>query len=305
MNIIEALPIFEKEKSISNLSQINPLQTINIDAFWKQNIKGKEITIAILDSGCSSNHPDIKNRIIGGANFTEEDNGNFDVFEDYNGHGTHVAGIVSSNNLNKITSVAPEANLFIGKVLDKHGRGSIGNLINAIYYSINWRGKNGEKVRIMCLSLGTQENNVELHKAIQFANMVGIPVVAASGNDGVGNVEDIRVLYPGAYNEVIQVGAIDEHFNIASFSNVNDYIDLLAPGVNINSTYINNDYKTMSGTSMAAPFVAGALALIMQKIEREIGRELSESEIYAQLIKRTKKLKHSFKIEGNGLLFLK
>lgn len=301
---IKAIPVFEGTYPLSTLNNIDHLNTINVKTYWDQGIKGKGITIAILDSGCDTLHNNLSSRIIDGANFTEEDNGSFKKFDDYNGHGTHVAGIACSNNSDgQITGVAPEANLMIVKVLNKNGSGSIKNLINGIYYTVNWRGKNNERVRVMCLSLGTAEDNKQLYDAIKFAINKGVVVVAASGNQGTGNVGDVNLGYPGAYNEVIQVGAIDIDQKIAEFSNLNNQMDILAPGVNINSTYLDNSYKLMSGTSMAAPFVVGAVSLIIQDIEIKLQRTISETEIYAQLIKHTKNLGYPFNIEGNGLIY--
>src|SRR5699024_350349 len=130
MSIIKAFPIFE-EKELTSLDSYDPLKAIRIQKVWKKGLKGKGITIAVLDTGIDISHPEYNGRIVGGANFTDEDDANFSNFKDYNGHGTHVAGIISTNNLKETTSVAPEANLFIGKILDKDGTGTVENLINA------------------------------------------------------------------------------------------------------------------------------------------------------------------------------
>ncbi|WP_169911304.1 S8 family peptidase [Evansella clarkii] len=302
---VKAIPVFEGTYPVNSLNTKNPLNTINVETYWDLGIKGKGITIAILDSGVDTNHTNLSTRIIDGANFTEEDEGDFKKFEDYNGHGTHVAGIASSNNTDgQATGVAPEAKLMIVKVLDKNGSGNIKDLINGIYFTVNWRGEQNERVRVICLSLGTEEDNEELYEAIKFAISQGVVVVAASGNQGTGNVDDVNLGYPGAYNEVIQVGAIDMNKEIAEFSNLNNQMDILAPGVNINSTYLDSSYKSMSGTSMAAPFVVGALSLIIQDVEIKLQRTISGTEIYGQLIKNTKRLGYPFNVEGNGLIYL-
>lgn len=303
---MKAIPVFENDQSLISLNIVNSLNIINVESYWKVGRKGRGVTIAILDSGCDASHSNLSSRIINGANFTEDDGGDFKKFQDYNGHGTHVAGIASSSNMDgQITGVAPEANLMIVKVLNKNGTGSIKSLINAIYYTVNWRGDNNERVRAMCLSLGTLEDNKGLYEAIKFADSQGVVVVSASGNQGTGNIDEVNLGYPGAYNEVIQVGAVDSNKKIADFSNLNNQMDILAPGVNINSTYLGNSYRLMSGTSMAAPFVVGALGLIIENIEGQLQRTLSASEIYGQLIKNTKRLGYSFNIEGNGMIYLR
>ena len=117
-------------------------------------------------------------------------------------------------------------------------------------------------------------------------------------------VDTDEFAYPGAYGEVIQVGAVDFDRRIAPFSNTNNEIDLVAPGINIYSTYLEGKYASLSGTSMATPHVSGALALIRNISEREFDRELTEAELYAQLVRRTIPLGYPKTAEGNGLLAL-
>lgn len=99
------------------------INMIGAPKIWEKS-KGKGITVAILDTGCDITHPDLSERIIGGWNFTDDDNGNPDLYTDYNGHGTHVAGtIAAAQNNNGVIGVAPEASLLILKVLNKNGSG--------------------------------------------------------------------------------------------------------------------------------------------------------------------------------------
>ncbi len=274
------------------------IEMIQAPKVWEKT-KGKGITIAILDTGCDLTHPDLKERIIGGRNFTNDDKGRKEVFRDYNGHGTHVAGTMAATiNQKGVVGVAPEANLLIVKVLDKNGSGQYEWIINGIYYAIE------QKVDIISMSLGGPEDVPELHEAIQKAVEHNILVVCAAGNDGDGQDATNEFGYPGSYNEVISVGAITLNRDISDFSNSNNEVDLVAPGENIISTYLNGKYATFSGTSMATPHVSGALALIKALSNQSFERVLTVPELYAQLIKRTVPLGNSPKLEGNGMVYL-
>jgi len=265
---------------------------------WEKT-KGKGVTIAILDTGCDMTHPDLKERVIGGRNFTRDDKGIKEVYRDYNGHGTHVAGTMAATvNQKGVVGVAPEANLLIVKVLDRNGSGQYEWIINGIYYAIE------QKVDIISMSLGGPEDVPELHEAIQKAVENNILVVCAAGNEGDGQDSTDEFGYPGSYNEVISVGAINLERQISDFTNSNNEVDLVAPGENILSTYLKGKYAKLSGTSMATPHVSGALALLKALTFESFERELTETELYAQLIKRTVPLGNSPKIEGNGMVYL-
>lgn len=272
---------------------------INAPFMWSNKITGKNVKIAVIDSGCDLNHKDLTDRIIGGRNFTLEDGGNIDKFQDYNGHGTHVCGtIAASEDGHGIIGVAPDAKLIILKVLDKNGEGSINSIINAIYYAISL------KVDIISMSLGTTRDILVLHQAIIDAVNNNILVVCAAGNEGDNNATTNEFSYPGAYNEVISVGAVDFQKSAARFTNTNKEVDVVAPGVNIVSTYLNGQYAKLSGTSMATPHVSGALALLIEWSRKEFGRELTEVELYGQLIKNTNTLPMLRTLQGNGFLFI-
>ncbi|WP_420800482.1 S8 family peptidase [Paenibacillus piscarius] len=279
------------------------LDMIFASQFWNRNIEGSKVVIAVMDTGIDINHEELKDNIIGGRNFTSDYQYNPNNYLDGNGHGTHVAGIIAAQNKKKYIGVAPKSSLLILKTLNNNGSGSVTNLIQAIYYAINWRGENGEKVNIISMSLGTKNNIKLLHDAIKYAVKNDISIVVASGNDRNGK-EVLNYRYPGAYNEVIQVGSVNLTKKLSSFSNSNEQLDIISPGESIYSTFIQNGYKSLSGTSMAAPFVAGALALLIEEARILFKRELTEAELYAQLIKSTSLLFGNPTIEGNGLLNL-
>ncbi|WHY01705.1 S8 family peptidase [Neobacillus sp. DY30] len=274
------------------------IELIEAPKIWERS-KGKGITVAILDTGCDVTHPDLSGRIISGRNFTTDDNGNPDEYNDYNGHGTHVAGTIAAvQNGKGVIGVAPEANLLILKVLDKNGSGQYDWIINGINYAVE------QKVDIISMSLGGSQDVPELHEAIKNAIANQILVVCAAGNEGDGKDFSDEFSYPASYNEVISVGAINLYRSSSEFSNSNNEVDLVAPGEEILSTYLNGSYATLSGTSMATPHVSGALALIKDIANKNFERNLTEPELYAQLIKRTVPLGNSAKLEGNGLLYL-
>ncbi|RED51875.1 S8 family peptidase [Cohnella lupini] len=274
------------------------VEMIQAPKIWDRT-KGKGITVAILDTGCDITHPDLQERIIGGRNFTNDDGAKIDEFKDYNGHGTHVAGtIAATQNNNGVVGVAPEVNLLIIKVLDKNGSGQYEWIINGIHYAIE------QKADIISMSLGGPTDLPELHEAIQKAVSRNIVVVCAAGNQGDGFDYTDEFDYPGCYNEVISVGAIDLERRSSRFTNSNNEVDLVGPGEKILSTYLNGKYATLSGTSMATPHVAGAMALVKVLANASFERNLTERELYAQLIKRTVPLGNSPKLEGNGLIYL-
>ncbi len=298
---------YRVEEIAEQASQIpEGVRMIQAPEVWDDAERGKGNIVAILDTGCQRDHPDLQDRIIGGRNFTSDFNGDADNFDDNNGHGTHVAGTVAASfRTDKgIAGVAPEAHLLILKVLTGEGSGEYQGIIDAIHFAIEWKGPKEETVSVISMSLGGPEDVEELYAAIRRAVRAGIPVVCAAGNEGDDIHDTDEFAYPGAYGEVIQVGAVDFDRRIANFSNTNDEIDLVAPGVDIYSTFPGGKYASLSGTSMATPHVSGALVLIKNIAEKEFARELTEAELYAQLVRRTMPLGYPKTAEGNGLLAL-
>ena len=159
------------------------IQEIKAPELWSSGFKGKGITIAVLDTGCDTEHPDLKDQIIGGKNFTDDDNGDAENVKDYNGHGTHVAGTIAATNQNGgILGVAPEAKLLIVKVLGgENGSGKYEWIIDGINYAAE------QKVDIISMSLGGPSNEPALQEAIQNAVESGVLVVCAAGNEGDGD----------------------------------------------------------------------------------------------------------------------
>ena len=188
--------------------------------------------IAIIDSGCF-NHKLLREKLIYGKNFTSE--GNSQNINDNLGHGTHVAGIIHD--------IIPEAQLLIIKVLDRYGYGTIDNITHGIYYALD-KGAN-----IINISIGYEDPDDELKAAIEEAESENVPVICAAGNHNT-------IEYPAQYG--ISVGSIDNKGNVSEFSTNN--ATLYALGEDIESTYLNDSYEILTGTSMATAKMTGYIA---------------------------------------------
>lgn len=221
---------------------------IGADKVWNQST-GSGVKIAIVDTGVQRDHPDLKNNIIQGYDFVNDDN---DPTDD-NGHGTHVAGIASAV-LNQTGTVGASYNAQIMpiKVLNNQGYGYLSGVAKGIYFAAD----NG--ARIINMSLGSSTDSITLRNAVTYAANKGILLVAAAGNNSGG-----PCLYPAAYSSVICVVATDSKNQLASFSNMGG--ELAAPGVSNYSTFVGSSYRYLSGTSMASPHVAGAGAILISK----------------------------------------
>lgn len=180
---------------------------------------------------------------------------------------THSAGIIAAaNNEVGIVGVAPKANIIPIKSLDKDGNGDLKTVSEGIYAAIEMGAD------IISMSLGSPVPLPQVHRAIKEAASKGIPVFVAAGN--AGRTKDI--FYPAAYQETIGIGAIDENFNRAKFSNTGRNLDFMAPGVNILSTVPDNWYALMSGTSQATPWVVGIAALFLSYCKKNNNNECNE-----------------------------
>jgi major intracellular serine protease len=265
---------------------------------WNTGETGNGIVIAVLDTGIDTKHPDLKDNILDGRNFTNEGWSRNNI-EDGNGHGTHVAGTICANG--KIKGVAPDSKIIVGKVLNRFGSGDYRGIIEGVKWATNWKGKNGERCRIINMSLGGSHNDPHLEKAILDACAKGIMVVCASGNEGDGNDETFEFGYPALINETITVGACDKNRKMARFTNNHYQVDVTGAGVDILSTYPSGKYAVLSGTSMATPHVSGILALLIKLGEKKFKRGLTESEIYGLMTQCCCGLGNKASQEGHGL----
>jgi serine protease AprX len=232
---------------------------------------GEGVIIGIVDSGIDPNHPDLDHINITG--WMDNVNGRQDPYDD-NGHGTHIAGIIAAKG--EIDGVAPEVKMIIVKAISASGSGSDSDVAEGIDYAVEMGAD------VICLSLGGRARFLNLGDDTAFAcqNAInqGVFVVAAAGNDGED--DDGDVASPATVDGVIAVGAIDENKQIASFSSQGDndglpYFpfddrqdpdkkpEVVAPGVEIVSTWLNDNYATASGTSQSTAFVAGCMVLLL------------------------------------------
>lgn len=215
--------------------------------------RGQGVTIEVVDSGVDLDHPEFSGRLLEGFDFVDMDRTPEDDF----GHGTHVAGILAgADDGAGVWGIAPEAWILPVRVLDNNGSGNNAN----VAAGIRWAADQG--VDVINLSLGGGFNQ-EVYDAIRYAHGKGAVLVMAAGNDGAA-----QPAYPGRFASSygIAVGAVNSAGTMASWSNRAGSTPLTyvsAPGVEINSAFKDNSYKVWSGTSMAAPQVAGLAALLL------------------------------------------
>ncbi|AUD02837.1 S8 family serine peptidase [Spirosoma pollinicola] len=209
-------------------------------------------TAWIIDTGIQLNHPDLNVDTERSRSFVSGQTS----ADDQNGHGTHVAGIIGAkNNSIGVTGVASGATLVSLRVLDEDGEGRLSGIIQAV----NYVGQNGKAGDVVNLSLGGEGTSATLDRAITQAANAGIFFAIASGNEGKNsdNYSPARVNHANVFT----VSAMNSANQFASFSNFGSSVDVCAYGVRITSTYIGGKYATLSGTSMAAPHVAGLLLI--------------------------------------------
>ncbi len=267
-----------KDRQVSAKAQTLPTGVNRVDGDLSSTVSGNgsgsvNVDVAVIDTGIDVGHPDLN--VVGGKNCSSGDS-----YDDGSGHGTHVAGIIAAkDNSDGVVGVAPGARLWAVRVLNSMGAGTEANIL----CGIDWVTANASTIEVANMSLGSTGTEPSgagcttgdaFHDAICNSVAAGVTYVVAAGNSAT----DARRHVPAAYDEVITVSALadfdglpgglsrptcrsDRDDTMASFSNYGADIDLIAPGVCIYSTYRDGGYRTLSGTSMAAPHVAGAAAL--------------------------------------------
>lgn len=246
--------------------------TLKIGAprLWEEGLTGEGVRVAIVDTGIDANHPDFEGRIAASTDFTGEGPG------DGNGHGTHCAGIAAGSGAacgGAYRGVAPDATLYVAKVLRANGQG----MMSTVMAGVEWAVDQG--VHIISLSLGGPgpgDGSDALSEICDAAVAEGITVVVAAGNDGPNGY---TIGSPGSARNVITIGACNDDDRIAPFSSRGPTTDgrvkpdVVFPGVEIVSarasgtsmgTVVDEWYTSASGTSMATPHAAGVCALLLQ-----------------------------------------
>ncbi|MDD2972405.1 MAG: S8 family peptidase [Lachnospiraceae bacterium] len=272
---------------------------LNWQEALEQGLTGRNITIAVLDTGIAA-HPDFNGRIIAFKDFIH----NKGKYYDDSSHGTHVCGIIAGNGSlseGKFCGIAPMANLVVGKILDENGNGTIESMDRAIRWLIE--NRQVYHIRILNISIGTQMEDEATTKAImecvEKAWNAGIIVVTAAGN---GGPKLMSISSIGVSNKVLTVGCHDGGFFGTREDLCENYSgrgptrfslkkpDVVAPGTDIIScngkirkvrnTY-QNPYVAKSGTSMATPIVSGACALYLEKYPSAGNDEVKQRIIYS------------------------
>lgn len=212
--------------------------------------QGRGIRVAVIDTGISSLHPALQRNYRGGINILSP----YFEPEDYNGHGTHVAGIIAGRSMDTgIVGVAPRASIYAVKAFNRQGNANLSDLLTAINWCID------KRMHVVNMSFGMEKVSESLGQAVQIAHRKGIVMIAASGNKG----NRVRIDYPACYPETIGVGSISANGRVSTFTNIGKGIDLLAPGEKILSSWLMSSKREMSGTSMAVPHVTGTIALLL------------------------------------------
>ncbi|PWR72327.1 S8 family serine peptidase [Methanospirillum lacunae] len=277
---------------------------------WGTTTGSSSVIIAVVDTGVDYTHSDLAANIwtnsgeIPNNGIDDDGNGYIDDVRGWNfvsnsnnpmddhGHGTHCAGTIAAvgNNNIGITGVCWNAKIMPLKFLDSTGNGRVSNAISAILYA------NKKGAQVISNSWGGTQYTQALKDAIDASSAV---VVCAAGNSGQNS--DTNPQYPAAMSSsnIISVAATDSKDNLASFSNYgSSSVDLAAPGVTIYSTYKNNQYQYLSGTSMATPFVSGVAGLV-----KAANPSLSKNQVRDRILNTVDKLSSlSGKVATGGRL---
>jgi subtilisin family serine protease len=247
-----------------------------------------DICIAVLDTGVGTDHPELLGKVRKGMDFVDLKGLDTSAFigdflgydsdpRDEVGHGTHVTGILSARGLAMDEGIAPDCSIMAVRVLAamkaENGHVVGAGIVDNINAGIKWAVDNGADVINMSLGIKHTGGGLPHEDVIRYALSRNVTVVAASGNDG-----SAERYYPGALPGVIAVGAVDNSGTVTGFTSYGANIFVVAPGLNIYSSFLDRKYAFASGTSQASPFVAGAVGL-MKSFAAGLGKRLGNDDI--------------------------
>ncbi len=248
------------------------ISKFGIDSLWNKT-KGKGIRVAILDTGLMESHPDInKNNIVLTKNFLYEGEDELLMknVSDNIGHGTHCAGIIAAQGIYSC-GVAPDVSLLIGKISDK----STGIDSSLLFKGIEWAYTNNADV--ISVSVAVDQFNKEFQNRIQNLDSDYKGILVGSLTD-LGDLGFDSNSFPTSLNACIGVGAVNKNYKMDEVTARSSYLDILGPGRDIFSIWNDGRYKTMTGCSMATPFVAGVIALILAYLVSQ-NKKISKKEL--------------------------
>jgi thermitase len=273
---------------------------------------GKDVAIAVLDTGVDLAHPEYADRLLPGFDFVDILDGadtflgdrvdaDPDPTDPGVGHGSHVTGILTAKGARMARGIAPGCRILPVRVLGamrQDGRVIGAGLVDNINTGIKWAVDHGAAVINMSLGIRYEGGGLPHVDVVRYAESKGVSVVAAAGNDGTDTL-----YYPGALPGVLAVGAVDRDGSVAPYSTWGAQVDIVAPGTEIWSSWLDSGYAFATGTSQATPFIAGAAALC-QSLARTRGHRLSVGQVFSVLTETADREDRQFKTlrAGRGRL---
>lgn len=241
----EVGPVLPQSQTIDWWASVTNIPKIHSEF----NLKGRGVTVGVVDTGIDENHPDLIGAITKIYNATNE------PFAYTHGHGIGVAGMIGARDNNTgVLGAAPECKIIGAKGMRENGGGSLTEIIRAGDYV----AQNG--ANIINFSLGTSADVSTFRQAVNRWTNAGIIVVASAGNSG----QDNSVVFPARYDKAFAIGATNQNGQVSSFSSRGWEVDIAAPGERVLTTWKNKSYARVSGTSFSAPLVSGLIALMLE-----------------------------------------